>query len=138
MPNKPKKPCKYPGCPELVASGYCAAHERPRIVDRDPVRQRLYGRAWQKRRINHLSKHPWCEACMAAERYEAATDVHHTIAHKGNVNLFWSSPLESLCHSCHSRVTASEGRGGSKVWLEGTSSAGVEPCELISQCGESS
>lgn len=139
MPNKPLKPCKYPGCPELVSSGYCAAHEqtRPREYDRDPKRQRLYSTAWKKRRLNHLAKHPWCEECLSKGIYTEATDVHHVIPHRGDVKIFWSSPLQSLCHACHSRITAAEGKGGQKVQAEGAASAGVQPREKISQCGES-
>lgn len=126
MPSKPLKPCKYPGCPELVASGYCAEHTRPRFYDRDPNRQRLYDRAWKRRRIRQLAENPWCEDCLANGIYEPATDVHHVVPHRGNKKVFLASPLQSLCHACHSRITATEGRGGEKVLGKGTSSAGVE------------
>lgn len=138
MPSKPLRPCKYPGCAELVPSGYCAAHERPRVVERDPERQRLYDRAWQRRRRIHLANHPWCVECLVKGVYEAATDVHHVVPHRGDVKIFWSSPLQSLCHACHSRVTVSEGRGGEKVSSRKMSSADGQPSEKISQCGESS
>ncbi len=138
MPNKPLKPCKYPGCPELVTSGYCAAHEQMRGYDRDPKRQRLYSTAWKKRRLNHLAKYPWCEECLSKGIYTEATDVHHVIPHRGDVKIFWSSPLQSLCHACHSRITATEGKGGSKVQGLGVGERGVLPREKISQCGESS
>jgi 5-methylcytosine-specific restriction protein A len=138
MPNKPLKPCKYPGCPELVPSGYCAAHASTKAYDRDPEKQRLYGRAWQKRRIAHLAEHPWCEDCLGNGIYTEATDVHHVIPHRGDKRIFWSSPLQSLCHACHSSRTASEGRGGSKVQAVRDVERRVLPRELISQCGESS
>ncbi len=28
MPNKPKRPCSYPGCPRLVDGQYCEEHKR--------------------------------------------------------------------------------------------------------------
>lgn len=138
MPSKPLRPCKYPGCPELVTSGYCAAHDRPREVARDPERQRLYDRAWQRRRRIYLASHPWCEACLVNGVYEAATDVHHVVPHRGDREVFKSSPLMALCHACHSRITASEGRGGEKDSEWRMSSVGGHPREKISQCGESS
>ena len=48
-----------------------------------------------------------------------ATDVHHVDAvSDGNAVLVPLSKLQSLCHSCHSRVTATttQGRGG---WPDG-------------------
>lgn len=137
MPNKPLRPCKYPGCPELVASGYCAAHERPRAYDRDPKRQRLYSSSWKKRRLNHLAKHPWCEECLDKCIYTEATDVHHVVPHRGDIKIFWSSPLQSLCHACHSRITATEGKGESKVQVLGSGEREGQSREKISQCGES-
>ena len=137
MPNKPLKPCKYPGCPELVTSGYCDSHTSTRVYERDPEKQRLYGRAWQKRRISHLAAHPWCDDCLEEGRYTEATDVHHEIPHRGDKKLFWSSPLRSLCHACHSRRTISEGRGGEKVQALGSVEREGQLREKISQCGES-
>ena len=28
MPCKPKRPCAYPGCPELTDGRYCAEHQK--------------------------------------------------------------------------------------------------------------
>ena len=28
MPRKPKKPCGYPGCPNLTEGRYCKEHEK--------------------------------------------------------------------------------------------------------------
>jgi 5-methylcytosine-specific restriction protein A len=116
VPNKPLKPCKYPGCPELVASGYCAKHgtenkknlQSKKPVERDKDRQRLYDRNWQKIRNFHFRKYPWCEKCMDYKKYVSATDVHHVIPHKGNREIFYKSPLQSLCHECHSKQTRLE------------------------------
>lgn len=138
MPIKPKKPCKYPGCSELVTSGFCIVHAGTRANTRDSERQKLYDRSWQKRRISHLAMHPWCENCLHDGIYKEATDVHHVIPHRGNKKIFMSSPLLSLCHACHSRVTVSEGRGGSKVHDLRDVERRVQPREKISQCGESS
>lgn len=137
MPSRMLKPCSYPGCNKLVKSGRCEEHQQPQQSQRDPARQRLYGRKWQKRRASHLAAHPWCAHCLSQGIYTPATDVHHVIPHRGDVNIFWSSPLESLCHSCHSKETAREGRGGKNVLSGGLSSVGGQRREKISQCGES-
>lgn len=121
MPEKALKPCAYPGCPELVKSGYCKRHANARggSFVRDPKRQRLYDRKWQKIRRAHLAKHPWCEECLKKGIYIPATQVHHVIPHKGDPIIFYSSPLMALCLECHSRITASEvrGEGAEKVSL---------------------
>ena len=39
MPNKPKRPCSYPGCPRLVDGQYCEEHKR--LTDKQ---YNLYGR----------------------------------------------------------------------------------------------
>ena len=123
MPKKAKKPCSYPGCPELVDKGYCEKHrkdsqESPTKISKSQPKSsedlrihRLYGRAWQKRRAVQLASHPWCEDCLNVGIYSGATDVHHVIKHGGDPILFNSSPLISLCHGCHSRRTLGEMRG---------------------------
>jgi 5-methylcytosine-specific restriction protein A len=114
----PRRPCAYPGCPELVQRGYCEKHAaaaRQRFAPRpqeDKATHRLYDRAWQRRRKAHLAAHPWCEDCLATGIYTPATDVHHEIRHRGDPVLFATSPLRSLCHECHSRRTAGEVRQG--------------------------
>ena len=58
MPSKPKRPCSYPGCPNLSNGQYCEEHrkmERKRYnkYERDPNINKTYGRAW-KRIVFHL------------------------------------------------------------------------------------
>ena len=124
MPKAALRPCRYPGCPELVERGYCKVHEEMRaeqvraVSSRDPKVQRLYGRrSWEQMRKRQLSKYPWCDECLKAGIYTEATDVHHVERHEGNIHIFYNSPLQSLCHSCHSQITAAEvrGRGVEKV-----------------------
>jgi hypothetical protein len=119
-PSSPKKPCNYPNCSELVTHGYCEKHQP--IIDerkntkkkqwadphRDPERQRLYDRTWQARRRAYMAQHPWCEDCAEWGLFEPAQEVHHVIPHKGNREIFVSSPLRALCKICHSRRTRQE------------------------------
>lgn len=132
MPNSPLKPCAYPGCPNLVRSGYCDVHrQQPAAYVRDPERQHLYDRAWQRRRRIQLADHPWCEDCLAKGIYTSATDVHHEQRHEGDRDVFMRSPLKSLCHACHSARTLQEvkGEGAEKVFTRGASSARGLPHE---------
>lgn len=110
MPKAAMKPCSYPGCSELVESGRCLAHSHFRDMEyRDAERQKLYNTfQWRQIRKKQLTAHPWCEKCLSAGIYTPATDVHHLKRHEGNVETFFSSPLQSLCHSCHSSETIQE------------------------------
>lgn len=137
MPSAPLKPCTYPGCARLVTSGRCEDHPLTIQATRDPERQKLYDRKWQRRRRLHLSASPWCAECLRHDVYTAATDVHHLVPHRGDSTVFMTSPLESLCHECHSRITQAEGRGGPKVFDRRVSSVGGHPRENFSQCEES-
>lgn len=95
---------------------------------RDPKTQRLYDRRWQRRRELQLSREPWCAECLRANIYTPATDVHHVQRHQGDPILFRMSPLESLCHACHTIKTNAEMReGGRKVSTRGTLSGGGLP-----------
>ena len=121
MPKKPLKPCSYPGCGNLVESGYCSVHARNRTGNfkRDPKVQKLYDRAWRKRRAAHLAKHPWCADCLDKGLFTPAVDVHHVDRHQGDKRKFKNSDLKSLCKVCHSRRTVEELKqareGGLKV-----------------------
>ena len=114
MPRKPKRPCSYPGCPELTDDRYCAAHKKRTDADynkygRDPAAKRQYNGRWRKIRANHLADHPLCEVCLREGLTIPAEEVHHILPlRKGGTHD--PSNLMSLCISCHSRITAREGR----------------------------
>nr|DAF38975.1 MAG TPA: HNH endonuclease [Caudoviricetes sp.]DAJ57254.1 MAG TPA: HNH endonuclease [Caudoviricetes sp.] len=104
--NKLKRPCAYPGCPELVERGYCEKHKRSKDYNRGTAAQRGYGHKWRKARELFLNKHPICARCP-----DAATVVDHIIPHKGNQTLFWDrSNWQPLCKRCHDKKTATEDR----------------------------
>ena len=49
MPKKPKRPCSYPGCPNLTDSRFCLEHEkkenkRYEQYERSPEIKKRYGR----------------------------------------------------------------------------------------------
>ncbi|MDW7685227.1 MAG: HNH endonuclease [Bacillota bacterium] len=113
MPRKPKRPCSYPGCPELTDDWYCEQHQR--LVNkqynkyqRNPESNKRYGRSWKKIRDRYIKTHPLCEECHRKGRLTPAEEVHHIIplANGGGNN---KENLVSLCKSCHSRITAQSG-----------------------------
>jgi 5-methylcytosine-specific restriction protein A len=52
MPNKPKRFCLYPGCPELTTKGYCEKHRKQEMRQYDKQRgsanDRGYTYRWSK------------------------------------------------------------------------------------------
>jgi 5-methylcytosine-specific restriction protein A len=59
---------------------------------------------WKLRRLHQLRKHPLCAACQQDNVVKAATVAHHVIDHHGDYKIFFSSPLQSLCKSCHDNI----------------------------------
>ena len=56
---------------------------------------------WRQRRRAQLDAFPSCEDCAALGKLEPATDAHHRTKPKTEAE-FFSIPLGSLCHRCHS------------------------------------
>lgn len=115
MSKKPLRPCRYPGCYELVSDGYCSRHQpkkrlEQRSAEAESWRWMYFTDEWRKDlRPTQLMREPFCRECARAGRRVRATDVDHIVDHKGDWTVFCNrSNLESLCHSCHSRKTARE------------------------------
>ena len=122
MPRRPKKPCKFPGCPELTEGNYCEAHQKEMGSEskrRDIPYKHLYKtKYWQQLRQQVLNKQPLCVECLKAKRITPATVVDHIKPHKGNEKLFYNlKNLQSMCKSCHDRKTTKEdGRWKRRVY----------------------
>lgn len=120
MSQKPLRPCRHPGCHELVPDGYCDAHRPARAVDQRSSAaaawHRLYKtETWRVLRNMQLAKAPWCAACARMGIRTKATDVDHIIDHEGNWELFKDPRnLQSLCHQHHSQKTAKSMRNRRK------------------------
>ena len=113
MPKKPKSPCRWRGCPNLTEDRYCEEHKRLsdkqyNKYQRDPQTYKRYSNRWRRIRQLYVKEHPICELCEKKGIIKPVEEVHHIIplseggSHKSN-------NLMSLCKSCHSKITATEG-----------------------------
>lgn len=113
MPRKPKRPCSFPGCPNLTDGRFCEEHQkqenrRYEKYDRDPAVRRRYGRAWKRIRDSYAAAHPLCEECLKAGRYTATEEIHHRLPlSQGGTHD--RENLMALCKSCHAKVHAERG-----------------------------
>ena len=113
MPYKPKKPCAYPGCPELTDGRYCAKHQKLinkqyEKYNRNPVTRKRYQGEWRRIRDHYIHDHPLCEKCLEEGRFTRAEHVHHILPlSQGGTNE--EDNLMSVCKSCHSRIHAEMG-----------------------------
>jgi hypothetical protein len=66
---------------------------------------------YRARRAHQLQKHPLCEDCLAQGRSTAVTIADHHPAHRGDINVFRTGPLRSVCKEHHDRKWADDQRG---------------------------
>ncbi|MCI2205152.1 MAG: HNH endonuclease [Oscillospiraceae bacterium] len=108
MPRKPKRPCSYPGCPNLTDGQYCEEHQRLAAQQynkytRSPDTNKKYGRAWKRIRDRYAAAHPLCERCQKEGRLTPVEEVHHILpVSQGGDHR--ESNLMSLCQSCHTKI----------------------------------
>lgn len=109
MPMTPKRPCRYPGCPNLCDRGvYCEEHRKEYSSDalRGGAYVRGYDSQWRRARAAFLKKHPLCVQCQKDGRLTPATVVDHIIPHRGDRVLFWDERnWQPLCKDCHDKKT---------------------------------
>ena len=109
MPWKPKRICSHPGCRELTHDSYCDKHQKEYNKKRAPLIKERYGKEWRQIRNRYIKLYLFCEECLKNDRYTKAQEVHHKIP-LSNGGTHDYTNLKSLCKSCHSRITAKEGR----------------------------
>ena len=113
MPQRPKIPCKHPGCSKLVSCGqrYCDEHAPLHQSDRRSSYRRGYDSRWQKASKRFLKTHPFCVRCRENGQFVRATVVDHIIPHRGDKTLFWDEKnWQPLCKSCHDHKTMTDDR----------------------------
>ena len=119
IPKTPRKPCKYPKCPNLTDGQFCETHAKQDAQEyekyrRDPETRKRYGRDWKRIRDRYIATHPLCELCQQNGRLTTAQEVHHIIPLvKGGTHD--ESNLMSLCPSCHSGITLGENNRRTKI-----------------------
>jgi 5-methylcytosine-specific restriction protein A len=83
MPNKPMRICNYPGCNQLVQSGYCEKHKKQEKQrwdkQRQNVRERGYTTTWDKVSKRHKQLNPLCEECLKDNIVTVTQISHHII-----------------------------------------------------------
>ena len=113
MPRKPKRPCSYPGCPNLTDGRFCEEHAKEEArhyehYERDPATKRRYGRAWKRIRDSYAAAHPLCEECLAKGVYTPTEEIHHILPlSQGGTHD--RENLKALCKACHARIHAERG-----------------------------
>ncbi len=116
------RPCATPGCPGLVTGGArlcarCQATGSAHAYDeaRGSAAARGYDATWRKLRLMMLAQHPLCADPWGVHggAPPLATDVDHVVAkrHGGTDD---PANLQCLCHACHSRKTAGEGKANAR------------------------
>lgn len=112
MPTKPKKPCFYQLCPELVESGEVYCEEHKKVIGKrdankrtDEKEQKFYkSYTWKRLREQKLNKNSLCEMCLKEGKTIKAEIVHHiTDLRKGGSKLSIDN-LVSVCFSCHEKI----------------------------------
>lgn len=115
MPTRPKKPCAYPGCPNLTNEKYCEVHKKCAEAEYDrSLNNRSSDRfytspQWRKKRADFLIEHPFCEECRKQGRLTKAQMVDHIKPIKQGGALLEDYNLQALCNRCHSRKSIIEG-----------------------------
>src|SRR4051794_12488082 len=95
--KKALQPCPVCG---KASDGTCCRQEQSR-------HHHLYNNArWRKARKHFLAANPLCEDCLANGKTTLSEDVHHTVRHGGNLEVFWDMSLwQGLCHRHHTQRT---------------------------------
>lgn len=118
MPYKLGTPCSYPKCPEVTTERFCdyhrKMHQRNVSKSRGKELRRAYNSVrWIRFRNWYLQKNPLCVKCELEGLTTPATDVDHIVPISTPEDPKFVDPdsVQSLCHSCHSKKTATEDGG---------------------------
>lgn len=130
VPRKPKRPCSFPGCPNLTEGRFCEEHQkqenrRYEKYDRDPAVRRRYGRAWKRIRDRYASRHPFCEECQRKGLLRPVEEVHHKVPYPRAVPMrratwfpFAKSATPESMQSVATDGTTADRRGGQNLYSQ--------------------
>jgi 5-methylcytosine-specific restriction endonuclease McrA len=83
--------------------------------------------AWRKRRARQLRDHPICKLCESQNIITPATVADHVTPHQGEWNAFLTTPLQSLCATCHSGDKRSQESKGWSNRIDAATGFPVDP-----------
>ena len=108
-PTRPRRACRAPGCPSLVASGYCATHAHLEPIGwARPSRAsafRTTGRRWRRLRAEVLYDEPHCYLCGTFAHDDDVVDHVRPLAAGGTDA---RENLRRCCRTCHTEKTSRE------------------------------
>ena len=106
MPRRPKKPCSYPGCPNLTEGRYCEEHKafEPKPYEKKTSNPFYSTKEWKEKRREFLGERPFCVCCG-----RPAEIVDHIVPIRKGGEPLDDRNLQSLCWSCHSRKSIEDG-----------------------------
>lgn len=116
MPISAPRPCKHPGCGQLVrdGSGYCLSHQGDKQLSkfadqrRGSRHERGYGAEWEKTRKRILRRDcGLCQPCLMQGKYRPAKQVDHKVP-KFEGGTDRDDNLQAICVACHQDKTAAE------------------------------
>ena len=85
-----------------------------RARNKQPWRHWYWTARWRAKAAAQLATEPLCVNCRKQGRITAASVADHPIPYRGDYDLFWNQPLQSLCDQapwrCHSSVKQREER----------------------------
>lgn len=114
MPKRALRPCKQPGCPSLVESGYCERHKGKEVSNVQSLRSLrsehsdfYHTNRWKETSKRHRENNPLCAPCYKSGIRTLATIVHHNPELKclleNKLNPYDEKYLVSICHNCHQK-----------------------------------
>src|SRR5262245_3131950 len=85
-------------------------------------KERLYDTSrWRRLRLYQLRLRPLCELCLPRRKTVPAEVVHHLVRHQGDRTKFFTTPLQSVCKSCHDGIIQKQEKAGfhDEIGLDG-------------------
>ena len=104
MPTRPKRPCSYPGCPNLTDGQYCEQHRKEARQKYDKYeRSRMSTRPTAERGNESVTatQRSTPARCVLRKQTHSVQEVHHILPIS---QLRTTEVIMSLCQSCHTKI----------------------------------